>query len=109
MTNITLPTKPGTEEDTRVRKLPPYAVVVLNDDYHTFEYVIIAFQKVFGYNQQRCVLLAKEIDEKGRAVVWTGSKEVAELKKEQLQGMGPDIYASRRVDWPLGVELEPMP
>jgi ATP-dependent Clp protease adaptor protein ClpS len=105
---IVTPTKPREQHDQKVKRLPPYAVVVLNDDHHTFEYVIETFTKVFGYNLQKCVMLAKHIHEQGRTIVWTGPKEVAELKKEQIESAGPDFYARRKVTWPLGVELEPM-
>jgi ATP-dependent Clp protease adaptor protein ClpS len=106
---LVAPAKPREAQDTRTRFIPRYAVVVLNDEDHTFEYVIMAFQKVFGYRVEKAHLLAKEIHEKGRAIVWTGAKEVAELKKEQIEGMGPDLWAIKTVTWPLGVELEPLP
>ena len=35
------------------RKQPPYAVVVLNDEEHTFEYVIETLMKVFGYPHEK--------------------------------------------------------
>lgn len=97
-----------TEFETRTKRQPPYAVVVLNDDDHTFDYVIVTFQKVFGYDLEKCFKLAKTIHEKGRAVVWVGSLEVAELKREQIMSAGPDRFNTRKkVTWPLGVELEP--
>ncbi len=58
--------KPIQEEETGTRFVPPYAVIVLNDDYHTFEYVICVFQKVFGYSLQKAILLAQEIHKQGR-------------------------------------------
>ena len=88
---------------------PPYAVVVLNDDDHTYEYVIETLCRVCGHTPQKAFALAKEIDTKGRAVVWTGMMEVAELKRDQIKGMGPDFYASKQVNYPLGVFIEPMP
>jgi ATP-dependent Clp protease adaptor protein ClpS len=106
---IEAPTIPREKQDARTRRQPPYAVVVLNDDEHSFDYVIETFQKVFGYDQRKAFSLAKEIHEKGRTIAWTGTKELAELKKEQIEGMGPDFYARETVNWPLGVELEPLP
>lgn len=91
------------------KKLPPYAVVVLNDDEHTFPYVIETFMKVFGYEKSRCFQLAQEIHTQGRGIVWTGPKEVAELKRDQIRSAGPDLHASKKVNYPLGVVLEPMP
>jgi ATP-dependent Clp protease adapter protein ClpS len=49
------------------------------------------------------------IHEEGRAIVWTGNLEIAELKKEQIESMGPDHEAMVKCDWPLGVILEPLP
>lgn len=91
------------------KPLPPHAVVVLNDDLHSFDYVIETFQKVFGYSMEKCVMLAFAIHQEGRGIVWSGSKEVAELKVDQIRSAGPDIYAVRRVDWPLGALVEPLP
>jgi ATP-dependent Clp protease adaptor protein ClpS len=96
------------QEESRTRFLPPYAVIVFNDDYHTYQYVVECFARVFGYSQEKSFLLAKEIHVRGLGIVWSGSKEVAELKREQIEGMGPDLYAARRIDWPLRVELEPL-
>ncbi len=96
-----------TETETRTRRQPPYAVVVFNDEDHTFDYVITTFMKVFRYQPEKCLKLAVEIHEKGKAVVWVGSLEVAELKRDQIKGAGPDHWAKKKVDWPLKVELEP--
>lgn len=102
------PPLPRTNEETKTKRQPPYAVVVLNDDVHTFGYVIACFQKVFGYDLRKSGKLAMTIHEQGRAVVWTGALEVAELKKEQIESMGPDYEAVKKCDWPLGVVLEPL-
>jgi ATP-dependent Clp protease adaptor protein ClpS len=93
----------------RPRTLPPYAVVVLNDNDHTFDYVIEAFQKVFGYSKERAYQLTLQIHHRGRGIVWSGPKEVAELKVEQLRSVGPDFYASREVRYPLRAYIEPLP
>jgi ATP-dependent Clp protease adaptor protein ClpS len=86
---------------------PPYAVVLLDDDDHTFEYVIEVLQRVFGYELEQAFTLTKQVHEEGQAVVWSGSLEVAELKREQVQGFGPDFYASKTVRYALGVRIMP--
>jgi ATP-dependent Clp protease adaptor protein ClpS len=96
-------------EKAKPKRLPPYAVIVLNDDEHTYAYVIETFRKVFGYSTAKCWLLATLIDTAGRAPVWSGSKEVAELKRDQIRSAGPDFYATKKVDFPLGVVIEPLP
>lgn len=95
--------------DTKPKPLPPHAVVVLNDEDHTFPYVIDVLQRICGLNDEDAWLRTNEIHHNGRAVVWTGSKEVGELKRDQIRGFGPDFYASATVRYPLGVVLEPLP
>lgn len=107
MTTATPTLKPETR--TKAKRQPPYAVVVLNDDVHTFTYVIECFIKVFAYTKEKAVLLALLIHQKKRAIVWTGALEVAELKKEQIESMGPDHDAAVECNFPLGVLLEPLP
>jgi ATP-dependent Clp protease adaptor protein ClpS len=105
----TLRTRPATRPRTRPpRRLPPYAVVVLNDDEHTFAYVIETLQRVFGYGWTRALLLTVKIHTFGRAAVWTGPLEVAEFKRERIIGFGPDVSALGRVDFPLGCVIEPL-
>lgn len=94
---------------SKPKKLPPYAVVVINDDLHTFQYVIETFRKVFRYPGLKCLLLAVKIHFCGRSIVWSGAKEVAELKRDQIRSAGPDFYASKKVQFPLGVVIEPLP
>lgn len=88
---------------------PPYAVIVFNDEEHTFLYVIETFQKVFGYPVEKCSALALQIHLEGKGIVWSGSQEVAELKRDQIRSAGPDFYAGKKVEFPLGVTIEPLP
>lgn len=99
----------GKSSCTKPRRLPAYTVVVHNDDRHTFEYVIETFQKILGIAPQKAFLLTESIHREGSACVWSGSKEVAELKRDQLVGAGPDFYANPAVRFPLGVSIEPLP
>ena len=101
--------RPKLDPHAQPKRQPPYAVVVLNDDDHTYAYVIDVLCRFCGHTVEKAYKLAQEIDRTGRAVVWTGSLEVAELKRDQIRGMGPDFYAENLVTYPLGVVLEPMP
>lgn len=94
---------------TKPKVQPPYAVIVHNDDQHTFEYVIDTFAKVFGYPFEKGFLLANQIHTEGKAIVWSGTLEVAELKRDQIRSAGPDFFASEKVDFPLSVTVEPLP
>lgn len=98
---------PEEDTDTRTRRQPPYAVILHNDDVNTMEFVIFVLRKVFAYDVPKCVGLMLEAHEKGRAVVWTGAREVAELKADQIHSCGADPLTAHRGAQPLGVTVEP--
>src|SRR5207237_10524858 len=100
-------TKPK-EKDADTRRLPPHHVILENDDHHSFEFVVDVLRKALGFNEQRAFLVTHEAHTKGRAIVWTGSKEVAELKAEQIRTFH-EIGIDGRKLGPLGVTLEPGP
>ncbi len=41
------------EQDAAVRRLPPYHVILENDDDHSFEFVVEVLRKALGFNDQR--------------------------------------------------------
>jgi len=66
-----------------------WRVIVLNDDHNTFEGVAFALaQTIPGVDYDRGMALADTIHETGRAVVWSGHREPAELYHAQLEGYG---------------------
>jgi ATP-dependent Clp protease adaptor protein ClpS len=86
---------------------PPYAVILHNDDHNGMDFVITVLRKVFGYEVEKCIQLMLEAHEKGRAVVWVGALEVAELKADQIRSCGADPEQKRKGAQPLGVSVEP--
>ena len=102
------PTRPRVQPQNKPRRLPPYAVIIENDDEHSFPYVIDALRRVFGYGWFRAFRLTMRAHVQGRAAVWTGSLEVAEFKAERIRGVGPDFHARRPVPFPLGCAIEPV-
>lgn len=78
------------EEEQVTRRQPPYNVILLNDDDHTYEYVILMLQELFAHPVEKGFQLAEEVDRAGRAIVCTTSLERAELKQEQIHAYGPD-------------------
>ena len=67
----------------------PSQVIVLNDDHNTFEGVAFALSSVLpGVDYDKGLALANRIHSTGLAIVWSGSKEQAELYWEQLKGHG---------------------
>ena len=67
----------------------PWHVIVLNDDHNTFQGVAVALSSVIpGVTYDQGLKLADRIDATGRAIVWSGHQEQAELYWEQLKGRG---------------------
>lgn len=100
--------KSKSKSDTRTRRQPPYHVIVMNDDDHSFEYVIEMLAKLFGHGVTTAEVMAWTIHTQGRAIVLTTHKELAELKRDQVLAYGPDPRLSRSTG-PLGCYIEPAP
>ena len=82
-------------------------MVIENDDHHSQDFVIEVLCKVLGCAVEHAFLLMMEAHTRGRSVIWTGTKEGAELKVEQIHTFHEmkgvkDIGA-------LGCEIEPAP
>ena len=95
--------------DARPKKQPPYAVILFNDEDHTFQYVIETLMKVFGYPPEKSYLLTLQVHNAGKGIVWSGTRELAELKRDQIRSAGPDFYALKKIDFPLKATVEPLP
>src|SRR5437660_7511538 len=83
------------KEEVKTRRIPPYNVVLLNDDDHSYQYVIAMLQQLFGYPPEKGFQLAQEVDTSGRVIVKTTTKEHAELKRDQIHAFGPDPLIPR--------------
>ena len=79
-----------TETITETITLPPYHVVLLNDEDHTYEYVIEMLGRLFGHSAEKAYALTVEVDRTGRVIVDTTHRERAELKQAQIHRYGPD-------------------
>jgi ATP-dependent Clp protease adaptor protein ClpS len=100
--------KSMTAQHNATRRQPPYNVIVLNDEEHTFEYVIELLTKLFNHSRTTGEALAWTIHTQGRAIVFTTHKELAELKREQVLAYGPDPRMSVSKG-PLDCYIEPAP
>lgn len=96
------------KEKEEVKRQPPYNVVLLNDDDHSYDYVIAMLQKLFGYPVEKGYLLAKEVDTSGRVILLTTTKEHAELKQDQIHAFGPDPLIPR-CKGSMSATIEPAP
>ena len=96
------------QEQEKVKRQPPYNVILLNDDDHSYQYVISMLQKLFGHPPEKGFLLAKEVDESGRVIVMTTSMELAELKRDQIHAFGADPLIAR-CKGSMSATIEPAP
>jgi len=107
-------TLPGTsrrlkeKEEQKTKRQPPYHVILLNDDDHSFEYVISMLQKLFGYPQEKGYQMALEVHTRGRVIVMTTTLELAELKRDQIHAYGPDPLIPR-CKGSMSAMIEPAP
>src|SRR5437867_4350046 len=88
MAGTTLDTDIGRSAKGDLSKL--YHVIILNDDDHTFEYVIEMLQAIFGLPYATALAHTMEADSTGSSIVFTTTLEEAEHKRDQIHAYGPD-------------------
>ena len=64
-----LTTKP--DRAARTERQPPYHVILLDDDDHTYDYVIEMFRKLFGHTFEHAYQLACDVDLSGRPKMYS--------------------------------------
>jgi ATP-dependent Clp protease adaptor protein ClpS len=74
---------------------PLYNVVLLDDDDHTYAYVIEMLVKTFFISPQRAFQHAVEVDRAGRTIVLTCDREAAEFGRDQIHAYGADPRMER--------------
>jgi len=77
------------------KRQPKYHVVLLDDNDHTYPYVIGMLGKLFGYPREESLLMAAEVDTAGRVIIDTTTLERAELKRDQIHSFGRDWRIDR--------------
>jgi len=100
--------KPGVIERTASEDqlTPLYNVVLLNDDDHTYEYVIEMLTSIFFISATAAYHHAVEVDSTGRTIVITCEKEQAEFGRDQIHGFGADPRMERSKG-PMSAVVEP--
>lgn len=77
--------EPSVKEKKQEELEIPWRVVVLNDPVNLMNYVVMVFRKVFGFSENKATKHMMEVHQRGRSVVWSGSREQAEVYAYQLQ------------------------
>lgn len=79
---VTLP-EVSTQESVEHEKV--WNVIVLNDPVNLMAYVIMVFQKVFGYGTAKAQKHMLEVHHQGRSILFSGGLEEGESYVHQLQ------------------------
>jgi ATP-dependent Clp protease adaptor protein ClpS len=85
--------QPKTLEKTQVEEIisQPYVLILCNDDYNTFDWVITCLIKICGHESTQAENCAMIVHYKGKCDVKYGSKEEIEKMKEQLKSAGLSV------------------
>jgi len=73
----------------------PFRLVLLDDDDHTYDYVIEMLQKIFIFSRDKALLHAQEVDATGRTELLRGDRGEAEFGRAQIHAFGPDWRLER--------------
>jgi ATP-dependent Clp protease adaptor protein ClpS len=87
MATLTTPDISTTRQDELT---PLYNVVLLDDDDHTYDYVIEMLEKLFLFTHSQAYQHAVEVDTTGRTVLLTCELPEAEFARDQVHAYGPD-------------------
>lgn len=79
---------PEVHEQRRVRRLPPFRVILHNDDVNTFDHVIRTILKLTELDEEEAATRALEAHETGASLLLVTHKERAELYVEQFATFG---------------------
>ena len=82
--------EPGVIEETTTETVTqlarPWQVIVHDDPITLMAYVTMVLQQVFGFPYQKAYSLIMDVHQEGRAIVWNGAREQAELYVFKLHG-----------------------
>ncbi len=87
---VTSPTITQERSTTTLPKTyPNYKVIVLNDDFNTFQHVSDCLMRYIpGMTSDLAWELTNQVHEQGQAIVWVGPQEQAEFYHQQLRRAG---------------------
>ena len=86
---------PQAESTGQEQRVPLYRVVLLDDDDHSYDYVVEMLQKLFCMSAEEAWCHAVEVDSTGRTAVITCELPAAEYARDQIQAYGADWRMER--------------
>ena len=101
---ITAPDIEAAGEDLHA---PLYQVVLLDDDDHTYDYVIEMLRKIFIFSAEQALRHAQEVDALGRTPLITCELPEAEYARDQIHAYGAD-WRMPRSQGSMSAVVEPV-
>jgi ATP-dependent Clp protease adaptor protein ClpS len=95
-----MPTKTVVENDVEIVMPKLYKVMLLNDDYTTFDFVIEILKVVFHKSEEEAINLTLKVDREGSAAVGIYPFEIAQVKIEKTHAL------AREAGFPLRAIME---
>jgi len=99
---------PETKKQNEDQKEPLYNVVLLDDDDHSYEYVVEMLVKLFAFGESDAWNHAVEVDTTGRTIVMTCELPQAEFGRDQIHAYGADPRMPRSKG-SMSAVVEPVP
>ena len=81
---------PKSAKDTQTKNATLFHVILLNDNDHSYDYVIEMLQKLFYFSKQQAYRHTVEVDSKGKTILITCTQKEAEFCRDQIRSYGPD-------------------
>jgi ATP-dependent Clp protease adaptor protein ClpS len=81
---------PNIDTSSREEMAKLYHVVLLDDDEHTYDYVVEMLVKLFFFGESDAFQHAVEVDTSGRTIVMTCELTQAEYARDQIHSYGKD-------------------
>ena len=95
-----MPTKTVVENDIEIIMPKLYKVMLLNDDYTTFDFVIEILKTVFHKSEEEAINITLKVDREGSAAVGVYPYEIAQVKIEKTHTL------ARQAGYPLRAIME---
>lgn len=97
---MTTDTTFNTQDKIKTKKPKMYAVMLINDDYTTMEFVMYVLQQIFGKSEESAFQIMLSVHQKGKGQAGLYSFQVAEQKAYETKML------AKQNNYPLQVTLE---
>ncbi len=89
-----------TRKKSRADEPSLYKVILLNDDYTTFDFVVSVLTGIFGKSVPEAVSITADVHRKGSGICGVFPRDIAETKVDMV------IQSSKKAGFPLRCTME---